>query len=39
MRLFSSPHSCYTDKDYTQFTPHTTHTDYNYLDPNFYPAS
>jgi len=38
MRLLSLPQS-FTDKDYTGFTPHSAHTNYNYLDPNFFPAS
>ena len=28
----------YIDKDYTQFKQSSNITDYNYLDPNFFPA-
>ncbi len=31
--------TCFMDKDYTNFEVHNTQTGYNYLDPNFYPAS
>ena len=39
MHALAVVQSCFADKDYTNFTPQSTHTKYNYLDPNFYPAS
>ena len=31
--------SCFIDQDYVNFTTQGSETGYNYLDPNFYPAS
>lgn len=31
--------TCFVDKDYTNFGMQHSQTGYNYLDPNFYPAS